>query len=138
MRYSSKPKKCPARRSPSSSSASPSFYNKPKVPNNPCPLTPPLGSPSSSSASPSSLEFPSSSSASPSSPESPYLDLLIPPPLTLPSTTNVKPNVLPAGPFSVSPSNNSLFVTLIFKYISFKPFQICGSIFVHYIRPINI
>ena len=30
------------------------------------------------------------------------------------------------------------FVTPIFKYISFKPFQICGSILVHYGRPINI
>ena len=29
-------------------------------------------------------------------------------------------------------------VTPIFKHISFKPFQICGSIFVHYSRPINI
>ena len=29
-------------------------------------------------------------------------------------------------------------VTPIFKHISFKPFQICGSIFVHYGRPINI
>ena len=29
-------------------------------------------------------------------------------------------------------------VTPIFKQISFKPFQICGSIFVHYGRPINI
>ena len=30
------------------------------------------------------------------------------------------------------------YVTPIFKHISFKPFQICGSIFVHYSRPINI
>ena len=30
------------------------------------------------------------------------------------------------------------FVTPIFKHISFKPFQICGSILVHYGRPINI
>ena len=29
-------------------------------------------------------------------------------------------------------------VTPIFKHISFKPFQICGSILVHYGRPINI
>ena len=29
-------------------------------------------------------------------------------------------------------------VTPFFKHISFKPFQICGSIFVHYSRPINI
>ena len=29
-------------------------------------------------------------------------------------------------------------VTPILKHISFKPFQICGSIFVHYSRPINI
>ena len=29
-------------------------------------------------------------------------------------------------------------VTPILKHISFKPFQICGSIFVHYGRPINI
>ena len=31
-----------------------------------------------------------------------------------------------------------LAVTPIFKHISFKPFQLCGSIFVHYSRPINI
>ena len=30
------------------------------------------------------------------------------------------------------------YVTPIFKHISFKPFQICGSVFVHYGRPINI
>ena len=30
------------------------------------------------------------------------------------------------------------FVTPILKHISFKPFQICGSVFVHYGRPINI
>ena len=29
-------------------------------------------------------------------------------------------------------------VTPIFKHISFKPFQICGSILFHYGRPINI
>ena len=29
-------------------------------------------------------------------------------------------------------------VTPYLKHISFKPFQICGSIFVHYSRPINI
>ena len=29
-------------------------------------------------------------------------------------------------------------VTPILKHISFKPFQICRSIFVHYSRPINI
>ena len=29
-------------------------------------------------------------------------------------------------------------VTPILKHISFKPFQICESIFVHYGRPINI
>ena len=29
-------------------------------------------------------------------------------------------------------------VTPIFKYISFKPFQICGNILVHYGRPVNI
>ena len=29
-------------------------------------------------------------------------------------------------------------VTPILKHISFKPFQICGSVFVHYGRPINI
>ena len=29
-------------------------------------------------------------------------------------------------------------VTPFFKHTSFKPFQICGSVFVHYGRPINI
>ena len=29
-------------------------------------------------------------------------------------------------------------VTPVFKHISFKPFQICGSVFIHYGRPINI
>ena len=31
-----------------------------------------------------------------------------------------------------------VLVTPILKHISFKPFQICGSVFVHYGRPINI
>ena len=33
---------------------------------------------------------------------------------------------------------HTTFVTPIFKHISFKPFQICGSILVHYGRPVNI
>ena len=34
--------------------------------------------------------------------------------------------------------NGNKGVTPFFKQISFKPFQICRSIFVHYGRPINI
>ena len=32
----------------------------------------------------------------------------------------------------------SRFVTPIVKHISFKPFHICGSVFIHYDKPINI
>ena len=35
-------------------------------------------------------------------------------------------------------SSSALVVTPFLKHISFKPFQICGNIFVHYSRPINI
>ena len=35
-------------------------------------------------------------------------------------------------------SDFSTSVTPILKHISFKPFQICESVFVHYGRPINI
>ena len=44
---------------------------------------------------------------------------------------NPSPYIMPVIP-------RPLHVTPILKHISFKPFQICGSIFVHYGRPINI
>ena len=40
--------------------------------------------------------------------------------------------------FSFREGEHLVCVTPILKHISFKPFQICGSVSVHYGRPINI